>query len=126
MSAHSISFTSQDSNIAPLAHITYNNSSIRVMWCHKTREAVIDLDGAIHIVQPDTSIIDSLASVIGCKPHEIALTNLVIYEFPYKGIKASRELRREIYSCNWSDYGFDKMGFDSDLVVRSPLPESYY
>lgn len=125
--SYPVPFTpSQDSSITPLAHITHDNSIIRVMWRQETREAIIDLDGNNHIVQQDKSIIDSLAELIGCKPHEIAFTNLVIYEFPYNGRKATRELRRGIYSCNWSDYGFDKMGFESHIVLRSHLPESYY
>jgi hypothetical protein len=118
--------SSQDPSVTPLAHITYGDSIIRVMWRRKTREAIIDMNGTSHVVQRDTSIIDSLASLIDCKSHEIAFTNLVIYEFPYQGQKATRELRRGLYSCNWSDYGNDNMGFGCDIVLRDHLPESYY
>ncbi len=118
--------SNDSSDLAPLAFIMHNNSPIRVMWRRKTREAVLELSDMTHIVKPDTSIIESIAEVVGCKPHEVSLTNLFIYEFPHNGHKATRELRHSIYSCDWSDYGSDKMGFACTVVVRSYLPESYY
>ncbi len=108
-----------------LANIQYDNGNIVVHWRRSTRHAIVTMpDGTSHLC-PDVKIVDSLANILGWDSHDVTLTDLFLFEWPKHGIAANKFLSNAIYTCEWSDYGSDRIVFECTLMRRSDLIESY-
>jgi hypothetical protein len=104
-----------------LASIQYGDSNITAHWRRSTRQAIVTMPDGSSYLCPDVKIVDSLASILGWDAHDVILDDLFLFELPRHGYAADSVLSNAIYSCEWSDYGSDRILFECTLLRRSDM-----
>jgi len=101
-------------------HLTNTDEIISVYWYADTRQIVLNREDDWYI-QPNGSVLRSLAALLHCEPHHLVAESLFFFETPGHGVAVDRQLSLAFYNCEWSDYACDKIAIQFSLTIDPSL-----
>lgn len=106
--------------VEQLAQIQYRDEIISAYWYGETRQVLLRRDDD-WFIQPNGSVLRSLAALLRCSPHHLAASNLFFFEAPGRGVAVDNYLGLAFYSCEWSDYACDRIAVQFNLELVPTL-----
>ena len=101
-------------------HLANTDEIISVYWYSETRQIVLNREDDWYI-QPNGSVLRSLAALLHCEPHHLVAESLFFFETPGHGVAVDRQLSLALYNCEWSDYACDKISIQFALTIDASL-----
>jgi hypothetical protein len=102
-------------SLQKVAHLFSGSSDIEVFWQNRTAQVIFCVknnrpEDSGWFIQNNGNIIDSLCYFLPFHYFQFVVTNLFLFEDQTleKGTSAD-DLITDIYDCDWSDFGYDKL-----------------